>query len=194
MDDSQATRRTLLIRLQDGRDGQAWSDFVDIYSPVVYGFARKQGLQDADAADLVQEVLRSVTGSICGYDASRGPFRGWLMAVVRNRLCDFRRSGDRRVLGTGDTAALKHLEQVADADDPEAVWEKEYRQSVFRFAAVRVRECFEATTWRAFWLFSVDGKSAVEVAQACGITPGAVYIAKCRVLAQLKQVVQEVEK
>jgi RNA polymerase sigma factor (sigma-70 family) len=193
MNDSQTTRRSLLLRLQDARDGQAWSDFVDVYSPVVYGFARKQGLQDADAADLVQEVLRSVAGSVRGYDAKRGPFRAWLMAVVRNRICDFRTSRNQQVLGVGDTDALKHLEQVADDDDREAVWEREYQQSVFRFAASRVRECFEETTWRAFWQVSVEGKNAAEVALACGITQGAVYIAKCRVLARLKQIVQEMK-
>ena len=86
MDDSQGTRISLLLRLQSQSDDQAWSDFVDLYSPIIYGFSRRQGLQDADAADLVQEVLLSVSKSVRRYDRRRGPFRGWLMAVVRNRM------------------------------------------------------------------------------------------------------------
>ena len=74
MDDSQATRNSLLIRLGDGSDKQAWFDFVDLYSPVVYGFARRQGLQDAHAADLVQEVLRSVARSLPCFNPQKGRF------------------------------------------------------------------------------------------------------------------------
>lgn len=72
MDDPQ-THPTLLIRLRDERDRQAWSDFVDVYSPVIYAFARRHGLQDANAADLVQEVLGSTSRSIRQYDRARGP-------------------------------------------------------------------------------------------------------------------------
>ena len=64
MDDPQPTRFSLIVRLRDGDDGQAWSEFVDIYTPVVYGFARRFGLQDADAADVTQDVFRTVAGSI----------------------------------------------------------------------------------------------------------------------------------
>ena len=112
MDESQTTRGSLIIRLEDGNDKQAWSDFIDLYSPVIYGFARRQGLQDADAADLVQEVLRSVARSIPKYDRQKGRFRNWLMAVVRNRLNDFWASHGRQATGSGDTRVQNHLEQI----------------------------------------------------------------------------------
>ena len=194
MDDSQATRVSLLLRLQGSGDRQAWSDFVDLYSPIVYGFARRQGLQDADAADLVQEVLLSVSKSIRHYDRQRGPFRHWLMAVVRNRLSEFWQGRTRQASGSGDTDVLKHLEQVPSGEDAERVWEEEYRRSVFRFAAERVRDGFECSTWEAFWQTSVEGKSTREVAQSLGLSEGAVYIAKCRVLAQVKAQVKAWEE
>jgi RNA polymerase sigma factor (sigma-70 family) len=193
MDDPQATRNSLLIRLGDGRDKQAWFDFVDLYSPVVYGFARRQGLQDADAADLVQEVLRSVARSLACFDPQKGRFRSWLMAVVRHRLSEFRASQEHRVRGSGDTQVLQQLEQVSAVDGVEQLWEHEYRQSVFRVAADRIRREFQPATWQAFWLTTVEGKKTGEAAQSLGISAGAVYVARSRVLARLKKEIQTLE-
>ncbi len=190
MDEPQTTRESLLIRLSDGQDRQAWSDFVDLYCPVVYAFARRQGLQDADAADLVQEVLRSVAGSLPNYDRQKGRFRNWLMAVVRHRLSEFWAMRRREVSGSGDTRVLRHLEQVAVGDDPDQVWDQEYRQSVFRVAAARVRHEFAEATWQAFWQTTVEGKATKEVARLLGISEGAVYLARSRVTARLKKQVQ----
>ena len=146
MDDSQATRVSLLLRLQGSADRRAWADFVDIYSPILYGFGRRHGLQDADATDLVQEVLLSVSKSIRHYDRGRGPFRHWLMAVVRNRLSEFWQGRSRQASGRGDTEVRKHLEQIPSGEDADRVWEDEYRRSVFRFATERVRDSFERST------------------------------------------------
>jgi len=193
MDDTQTTRESLLIRLSGGQDKQAWSDCVDLYSPVIYGFARRQGLQDADAADLVQEVLRSVAKSYSGYDRQRGRFRSWLMAVVRHRFKDFWANRGREVAGSGDSRVQGCLEQVSAVDNGEQLWELEYRQSVFRYVAARIRSKFEESTWQAFWLTTVEGKTTREVAQSLGISEGAVYIAKFRVTARFKQEVQQIE-
>ena len=100
------TRPSLLVRLRDARDAQAWAQFVQVYAPLVYGFARRQGLQDADAADLTQEVLHTVARSISrlDYDPRRGSFRGWLFTVVRTRLSNFRdRWRTHPDRGSGDT-------------------------------------------------------------------------------------------
>src|SRR5689334_18073204 len=92
------TRASLLLRLRDARDGAAWSELVDLYAPLVYGYLRKQGLQEADAADLSQEVLVAVTGAVgrLDYDPHRGAFRGWLFTVVRRKLSNWRRSRKSR--------------------------------------------------------------------------------------------------
>jgi len=84
MNDSHMTRPSLLVRIRDLKDGQAWSQFVKIYSPLIYRYARRCGLQDADAADVTQEVLRKVSRSIgqFEYDRQKGSFRGWLISVA----------------------------------------------------------------------------------------------------------------
>src|SRR5436190_2918293 len=92
-----ATRPSLLVRIKDARDREAWGQFVEMYAPLIHGLARRRGLQDADACDLTQDVLRSVSGAIGGweYDRRKGTFRGWLFTVTRNALNTFL-DGQRR--------------------------------------------------------------------------------------------------
>src|SRR5690554_6526060 len=88
-----STRPSPLIRLRDRLDRAAWGEFVELYAPVVFGFARKHGLQDADAGDLTQDVFRSVVGAITRFEyaPARGGFRAWLFQVTRNHLRSFLR-------------------------------------------------------------------------------------------------------
>src|ERR1044071_9259601 len=90
-EESPLTRASLLIQIRDGSNHAAWQQFVDLYGPVVYGFARKRGLQDADAAELMQDVLRSVSSAISrlDYDRTQGTFRGWLFTISRNQVYNF---------------------------------------------------------------------------------------------------------
>ena len=99
------TQPSLLVRLKDAHDREAWERFVDLYAPLVYAFVRKRGLQDADAADLTQDVLRQVASAAKSliYDPRRGSFRAWLFTVVRNRLTDHWRAAARVERGSGDS-------------------------------------------------------------------------------------------
>src|SRR3954451_8863264 len=115
MVDAPLTRASLLVRIRDGGDHDAWKQFVGVYAPVVYGFARKRGLQDADAADVMQEVLRSVAGAAARleYDPKRGSFRGWLYTVARNKIFNFLEAGRHRLgRGSGDSAVREKLEEL----------------------------------------------------------------------------------
>jgi RNA polymerase sigma factor (sigma-70 family) len=190
MAESPTTRPTLLIRLRDARDGQAWKQFRATYSPLLHGFARKRGLQDADAEDLTQEVLRLVAGAVKGleYDPQRGSFRGWLFTIVRNQLRKFLAARQRLAQGTGDTAVQNLLdEQPTREDDQEALWEEEFERRLFTCAAEQIRGDFREATWQAFWQTGVEGKAAKEVAARLGITVAAVYLAKSRVMTRLKE-------
>src|SRR5436190_3593267 len=138
MSDALATRLSLLVRLRDARDGAAWSQFVELYAPLVFGFARKHGLQDADAADLTQDVLLAVSGGIrrLDYDPRRGSFRGWLFTVARNKLRNFLAAQQRPGRGTGDEAAQQRLAELpAREEDQAAWWDQEYQRRVFAWAA-----------------------------------------------------------
>ena len=189
MTDSPATRASLLVRLKDGRDQEAWREFMQVYAPVVYGFARKRGLQDADAADVMQEVLRSVAAAAgrLEYDPKRGTFRGWLFTVTRNKLYNHLDGRRRHPRGSGDSGMQERLEeQAAPAEDGTDEWDRAYERRLSALAMERVRGEFQESTWRAFWLTAVDGKSAKEAGAAVSLSAGAVYVAKSRVLARLR--------
>lgn len=188
-----STRPSLLVRIRDLEDQEAWSQFVDIYAPVVYAFAKKRGLQEADASDLAQEVLRAVAASASrfNYDPNAGSFRGWLFTVARNKLHDFVAARSRQCQGSGD-AGVQAILNEQEAPGEESLWEEEYQQQLLHWAADRVRGSFEESSWRAFWLQAVDGKSGKEAADTLSMTLAAVYMAKSRVLASLKAEIQQI--
>jgi RNA polymerase sigma factor (sigma-70 family) len=194
MEASPVTRASLLVRLRDRQDHDAWRQFVDLYAALIYGFARRRGLQDADAADLMQDVLRAVARSAdrLDYDPRRGTFRGWLFTVTRNKLINYVNGRKRRVNAAGDTDAHEILEN-ATAPEDESLWEREYRQRLFDWAAGQVRGEFQPNTWKAFWSAAVEDRPPKDVAAELGLSVGAVYVAKSRVLARLQEVVRQAE-
>jgi RNA polymerase sigma factor (sigma-70 family) len=189
MGPSPPTRPSLLLRLRDAADAEAWHLFVDLYAPLVYGLYRRHGLQDADAADLTQDVFRRVADAVraLDYDPRKGTFRGWLHTVARNRLRDWLARRCER--GSGDSAVQQRLEEqpAPPAADPD--WDRDYERRVFAWAAGQVRHEFRDSTWQAFWLTAVEGRSGPAAAAALGLSLGAVQVAKSRVLARLKEVV-----
>jgi RNA polymerase sigma factor (sigma-70 family) len=196
MAETPLTQPSLLLRIRDAQDRRAWSQFVDIYAPLVYGFARKRGLQDADAADLTQEVLRAVAASAhrLEYDPQKGSFRGWLFTVTRNKVHNFLTGRRRYNQGTGGTSAQDMLEAQPEKEEIAAKsWELEYEQRLFAWAAEQVRGSFQDSTWQAFWQTAVEGRNAKTVAEELRMSVGAVYIAKSRVLARLRQQIQTLQ-
>ncbi len=196
MTDSPATRQSLLVRLKDTRDEQAWAEFVAIYAPLVDRLARARGLQAADAADLAQEVFRAVAGAIDRYDPdpAKGSFRGWLFRIARNLMINLLAAQRIRPRATGDSDVQEFLERVPAPDSAEtALFEIEYRRRIFLWAVDQVRGEFRPSTWKAFWLTAVDGEDPKAAAQASGISVGAVYIARSRVMARLRAVIEQVE-
>jgi len=193
MDTVETTRPSLLVRIRDLRDELAWSEFAQLYTPLIYRFARQSGLQDADASLVTQDVLVTVARTIhrFEYDRQNGSFRGWLKVVTRSRLSDFLRAQGRHAQGSGDTGMLQLMDEQPDPSQPD-LWEREYRRSLFEWAADRIRCDFEDTTWQAFWQTSVDGVETKTVGEKLGLSVGAVYIARSRVLARLRLEIQNV--
>jgi RNA polymerase sigma factor (sigma-70 family) len=186
------TRASLLVQIRDGTNHAAWQEFVDLYGPVIYGFARKRGLQDADAADLMQDVLRSVSAAIgrLDYDRNHGTFRGWLFTITRNKVFNFLSARRIRPQGSGDSATNQLLAEEPAINDGSDAWELEYQRRLASIAMDRVKGEFHENTWQAFWLTAVEGLAAAEVAKRVGMSAGAIYVAKSRVLARLKEEVE----
>lgn len=196
MVDAPDTRRSLLVRLRDPRDERAWEEFVEIYEPLIHRLARGRGLQGADADDLAQEVFRAVAGAIGRWDPdpSRGAFRGWLFRIARNLMVNLLAAQSRHPRGAGGSDLVSLLEaQPAPESEDTVLFDGEYRRRLFDWAAERVRPAFREPTWLAFWRTGVEGQDVADVARSLGLTPGAVYIARSRVMARLRREIEQVE-
>ncbi len=196
MDNAPKTRPSLLVRIRDPRNEQAWTEFLEMYEPLVYRLARKKGFQDADALELTQDVFVAVASAIERWDPdpAKGSFRGWLFRIARNLMINFLTQQRRRPSATGDTDVNRLLnEHPAPNGEQSTLFDQEYKRQTFRWAAERVRGEFEENTWRAFWLTSVEGEPIKDTAASLGLSPGAVYIARSRVMSRLKQTVQRLE-
>ncbi len=190
------TRASLILRLPSAADADAWREFVSIYEPFVYRFARRGGLQDADARELVQNVLLSVARAVGRWqpDTDRGRFRTWLFRIARNQLIDLSAKRCRQVAARGGTTMLGLLDQQPAANS----WSSDdvrrsHRQELFRWAADRVKTTVRDATWQAFWITAVEERSVEDAAHAVGLSVGAVYIARSRVLARLRDEIKKWE-
>jgi RNA polymerase sigma-70 factor (ECF subfamily) len=187
---SSATSRSLLGRVK-ADDPAAWERLVALYGPLVVQWCRGWGLREQDAADVFQEVFQAVATHVAGFRKERegDTFRGWLRAITRNKVRDhFRRRG-RQPEGVGGTEAQDRLAElpapVAPDEDGAAVEEEE--RGLFRRALELIRQEFAERAWQAFWRTAVEGRAAAEVAAELSMSPGAVRVAKSRVLQRLRE-------
>jgi RNA polymerase sigma-70 factor (ECF subfamily) len=176
------TSLTLLERLRKNADG-AWDRFVRLYQPLLLVWARRQGLQEADALELTQEVLVKLLLLLPTYQRGEGQsFRGWLYRVTTNQCVDFRRR--RRAI-----LPLPPAEDLAASDPPSVVEleEAEYRRLLVHRTLELIRGDFNEPTWAAFLGVRVEGRPAREVAGQLGLSANAVYLACHRVLTRIKE-------
>ncbi len=191
------TSPSLLVRLRDPSDGPAWEEFLEIYTPLLQQLARRKGLQESDAADLIQDVFRAVVQAIERYDPdpARGSFRAWLSRIARNLIVNQLVARQRHPAGTGGDSAVRILEdQPARTQEETALFLAEHRRRLFLWAAGQVRVEFRTLTWQAFWLTSVEGQAPKDVAEALGLSVGAVYHNKSRVMARLRQRIEQTDE
>ena len=179
-----ATPVSLLVRLRQSADHEAWNRFVELYTPLLYGWAGRMGLGRDEAADLVQEVFTLLLSKMRDFTYDeKGRFRSWLRTVLVNKWREGKRR-DRLPTVPVDQADLAQL--AVDGHD-DAFWEVDYRKYVARRALELMQSSFHPTTWQACWETAAVGRSAAEVAESLGISVGAVYVARSRVLRRLRE-------
>jgi RNA polymerase sigma-70 factor (ECF subfamily) len=185
------TRESLILRLPSAADAQAWREFVELYEPLILRFAKNRGLQDADAREVGQNVLVAVAKAVDRWqpDPERGKFRAWLFRIARNELINWgKRSAASKRLSDSTGGSLAGL--IDDSVNPDSEIELEYRREMFRLAAAQARADFSNSSWQAFWRTSVLGETISTVATELGLPTGSVYVARSRVTARIKAIVQ----
>jgi RNA polymerase sigma-70 factor (ECF subfamily) len=177
-----STSATLLDQLRQANQPEAWARFVQLYSPLLLYWAARQGFREADAEDLVQEVLVKLVRELPAYEQREGQsFRGWLFRVTVNQCRDFRRRKATRALPGDEGLSGVSAPSVAE------LAEAEYRRLLVRRGLELIRADFNDTTWTAFTRLTMEGRSAADVAAELNLSVNAVYLARHRVLARLRQ-------
>jgi RNA polymerase sigma-70 factor (ECF subfamily) len=184
------TSLSLLQRIRNG-DELGWRRVVELYSPLVYHWCRRWGVEGADADDLLQEVFHGAAQGIGSFrrDRASDTFRGWLRGITHHKVLAFWRGRDRHPEPPGGSDALHRLHEIPapDADLAEDAEEQEQSSALFHRALSLLRSEFEPRTWQAFWRVTVDNQSSADVAGELGMSANAVRMAKSRVLRRLRE-------
>jgi RNA polymerase sigma-70 factor (ECF subfamily) len=189
------TRSTLIAQVRSRENHEAWTQFVTLYRPAIYRMARKRGMQDADAQDLVQAVLIRVLGAIHRWERTESSvgFRHWLSRVAKNAILTALTRAAKDA-GIGGTDVQELLNEQPEVDpDIEQDFALEFLREKYHRAAATVQTDVSAQTWRAFELSVVEGMPCCEVAELLGMTIGTIYAARSRVMRRLRDQVERLE-
>jgi RNA polymerase sigma-70 factor, ECF subfamily len=187
---STATSRPLLDRVR-AEDPAAWNTLVDLYGPLVFTWCRRCDLPEQEIADVFQDVFQAVSAHIATFhkDKDGDTFRGWLRTITRNKVRDHYRKLGREPGGAGGTEAQLRFAGLPDdpSRDDDSADDDAVERGLIRRVLELIRTEFEDRTWQAFWLTTVDGRAANDVAREVGMSSGAVRVAKSRVLRRLRE-------
>jgi RNA polymerase sigma-70 factor (ECF subfamily) len=181
------TRASLLLRIRERDNSQAWSEFVRLYRPILLTYARARGLAQHDAEDVAQHCLALIYRKIdrFDYDPRRGRFRSWLRRMVNNRVSNVL-ARRREITDRADALDLQGREA-----SPVETWDRIWLTEHLRFCCERVRRRVQPSTYEAFRRVAVEGQTVHDVCHALALTPNQVYLAKCRVTQHLRELMTE---
>ena len=192
-DEQSQTSLSLLIRLKNEPiDDDSWAEFVRRYQPLIQRWCGKWGLQNADAADVTQDVLLKIARCMSRFEYNPdGGFRKWLRKVTYHAWCDHLTG--RKWSGAGGDAIRAVFESAAARDNLIEMIEEEYTRQMILDARATVRPKVESHIWEAFELMTQGGLSAQQVAQQLQISVGNAYVCKSRVQKMLAEEISRME-
>jgi len=174
---------------------QVWNEFNSYFYPVIFNFARKTGFSDTDAEDITQQsLLRFLKAFREGkYIKDKGRLKSWLWGIAHNVMLDYRRHLPKERLVKGKTEETSFWDSLED-EHSQMTWNCEWRKMVLSKCLEQIASQVDPKVLRTFELYAFFGRPAEEVAQTLGITANAVYIAKTRVVAKLRELVNQFEQ
>jgi RNA polymerase sigma-70 factor (ECF subfamily) len=185
---SEGTSSDLISRVRR-HEAAAWERLADLYGPLVYYWCRRSGLQEADAADVMQNVFMAVASAIEKYRREAGTtFRAWLWTVTRSKVQDHFRRSRRESPGAGGSEAQRRMAELSYEPNEQADEQDEAETGALVHRTLRsIRGDFEPASWTAFWRVVVEGQRPVDVASQLGLSANAVRQSKRRVLRRLRE-------
>ncbi len=186
---NRATSLTLLERLRDPSDDEAWQRFHDLYRTLIRYWLMRRGLSQSDVDDVCQEVMQRALTELPGFrhNGRTGALRSWLRQVVANRLKTHWRQQNRHGATGGDEYSAL-AEQLADPQSQlSRQWDEEYQRTVCERLLELVQHDFQSQTMEAFRRVAIAGEKPLDVAATLGMTPNAVRIAQSRVMRRLRE-------
>jgi RNA polymerase sigma-70 factor (ECF subfamily) len=180
------TRQSLLLRLRDWQDQAGWREFFETYWRLIYNVARRSGLSDGEAQEVVQTTFIYLSRKLpkFQYDRRQGSFKSWLRVVTRSRIQVYWRT--EKSAGKLNTVPLTEDEQLVTAPDPagdahDEVWRREWEENVVSTAFRRLRPKVTSQQLLIFRTAALDGLAASQVARKLGVSLAQVYLARHRV-------------
>jgi RNA polymerase sigma-70 factor (ECF subfamily) len=190
------TRASLIERVRNQDDSVAWTEFFDIYRPLLVAYVRKRGVSEHDASDVVQDVFSRLVPALgqFEFDAQRGRFRTWLWRVTHNALADWGRRRAVRNRAEQEWAEQERAElnsvvlrEQAHEEESDVAWDELYRRRILEVVTERVRATTQPVTWACFEGRILAGRPAAEIATETGISVNAVYVNASRVLSRVRE-------
>ena len=184
------TSLSLLARAGQAGDRPSWDRLVGLYAPLLRRWLRAYDVQDADADDLIQDVLTAVVRELPKFDHNQrtGAFRTWLRRILVNRLRNFWRARQHRPLAEGGSSVLQRLNELEDeTSNASHIWAAEHDREIMAKLMELIRPTFLPQTWEAFHRQTFGGQRADQVAADLGMPLSSVYVARSRVLSALRR-------
>ena len=193
------TRSSLIQRLKATINGESWEEFFHTYWELIYNVARRAGLSEADAQDIVQETILKVHNSLdrFEYNRKRGTFKGWLRTVTRSRLNDFFKKQQRRpTLNQPLEEAADELQNLEDPEGPEIekIWDEEWNRNLIQAALSRTKKLSSPKQFQIFKCHYIDEWTVRETCRTLGVNAAQVYMAKQRVGKVFREAVEALQE
>ena len=193
------TRSSLIQRLKATINGESWEEFFHTYWELIYNVARRAGLSEADAQDIVQETILKVHNSLdrFEYNRKRGTFKGWLRTVTRSRLNDFFKKQQRRpAFNKPLVEAADELQNLEDPEGPEIekIWDEEWNRNLIQTALSRTKKLSSPKQFQIFKCHYIDEWTVRETCRTLGVNAAQVYMAKQRIGKIFREAVETLKE
>lgn len=191
----QTTQWSLIVRLQDPSDQEAWREFSENYHVAILQSLIRKGLMQQDAEDITQQVMMSIANTLSKrpHDPDRAKFRTWLERVIKNAAINALRDSSKRAAAKGGTDALSLLNALPSQDDAQELLAQEYQKQLVRVASKIIEDEFQPDTWQMFWRSTVLGLPIEQVAKELGKQVGSVYASRSRVMRRLRMEIERMQ-